>query len=1000
MHKKGYLIILGVIIVAFWQLVFLQNGMKWDFVDAFLPARYFFSESILNNQFPLWNPYLLYGTPIYADLGSVFNPEFWIVGNMFGYTNITLQFMYLVYIFIAGISFQYFLKQFKTEQNIAIGLSIAYMLSGFSIGNAQHLSFVFGYAIIPFVLASYIQFVRQVNWFGLIRLALALIFMIYASYPGLTIILLYLLLTIFIYFLIINWSTKACLKRIFLYHLYLGVIVVLASSVLFVAYYQAVPFLSRYSGLSVDQALKHSFTFQSFLSFLFPMSTGNANKFFETDTSMSNGYFGAISLVLFLFSLTKKVKFNETYLFLFFGVLSLGASLGNQFFVRELLYDYAPLMDLFKYPSIFRAFTIFCFLAFVGTNYSATSLVKTKRNSLVIISFVTVVLILIVIWWANLSIDKFVFFTSDKSFSEEILNSTLYDNIILQGIFQILLMLGFITVLWKIRKTHLLSFAVMCLFILDGIVATQLNTHYTVISDSNPVEFRKYLRSSPKGFPIPELNPIGVNSDKNAGNEFTWMNNNVFPKKVTYDGLVSFKLDGYTYLADHYPELLESIKEEAIVYLSDDVKRNAKVEDYKSNTIFLSESDYRIIEEEKLLLNERDNFKISNFSPNEIGIDVNVKYAQLLVYQQNYYAGWKVFVDGVEQKLLKSNFAHMAVLVPSGKHTIRFEFINPIIKFTFGFVAILLLVLIVVLLYFYVEKYPQRRNSIIRIVIGSLVLFIVCTSINRVLYQKNKLGLTEVINDNIVDWRLKYNDEINIFLSSYEANTEIREYLDTICYVDEKTNKDELSHFLTKSTSNYFAFGWKGCIISGDILELILSFYPKTIEIKRNHNSGIILFSKNGENSNYSFFENFELQNQSGWSVDKNRVVKDSVTGNKFYSYGINEEWGTILEIPINGEFLSVEKISVIADFMIEDRIVDIPLIFSVERNGELFRYETILTNKFAKYPNKWSRAVFVSDLNRELQEGDLVKIYFWNNSKGRFFIDNLKLRISSSPKN
>ena len=42
MKKGGYILLLLVTITAFWQIFFLQNGMKWDFVDAFLPSRYFF----------------------------------------------------------------------------------------------------------------------------------------------------------------------------------------------------------------------------------------------------------------------------------------------------------------------------------------------------------------------------------------------------------------------------------------------------------------------------------------------------------------------------------------------------------------------------------------------------------------------------------------------------------------------------------------------------------------------------------------------------------------------------------------------------------------------------------------------------------------------------------------------------------------------------------------------------------------------------------------------
>ena len=480
MKRKGYLLLLFVIIIAFWQVFFLQNGMKWDFVDAFLPSRYFFSESILNNQFPLWNPYILYGTPIYADLVSVFNPEFWIIGNMFGYSNITLQFMYLVYIFIAGISFYYFLKQFNTEYKLAVGLSIAYMLSGFSIGNAQHLAFVSGYAILPFTIACYFKFIHQANKLNFFRLSIALFLMIYASYPALTIILGYFLLCVFIYYILINRADKSYIKKLFTYHSILLVTVILFSSVLIVAYIQISPFLSRFGGLPIELAQKHPFSFKSVLSFLLPMATGNDSSYFETDISMSNGYWGVICLILFLFSLTKKTKNTVSYLILFFGVFSLLASFGNQFFLRGFLYKFAPLMNMFQYPAIFRAFTIFSFLAFIGINLNLNNTNKADRNLLIMISGSIIVILLVLIGWGNNHLEEFAFFNANKTFTEELFNSTRFDNIVFQGIIQIGILLVFVFLIWKIRTVKLFSTALLFLFILDGVVATQLNIHYII----------------------------------------------------------------------------------------------------------------------------------------------------------------------------------------------------------------------------------------------------------------------------------------------------------------------------------------------------------------------------------------------------------------------------------------------------------------------------------------------------------------------------------------
>src|SRR5690606_9078897 len=222
-------------------------------------------------------------------------------------------------------------------------------------------------------------------------------------------------------------------------------------------------------------------------------------------------------------------------------------------------------------------------------------------------------------------------------------------------------------------NTKYFTASLLFLMIADGIVSTQLSSHYTVLSKTDPVKFYNFLKSSPKGFPIPELNPIGENSDRNAANEFTWMNNNVFPKKITFDGLVSFKMDGYKFLSDNHPDLLEVIKKEPLIYFTGDIRENSLISDFQSKTVFLESADFKSLNEYNLRSVQNDSLEIFKFSPTKIEIKTSTEFPQLLIYQQNYYAGWKVYVDGNEQKLIKSNFTHMAVLVPTGEHFVRFE---------------------------------------------------------------------------------------------------------------------------------------------------------------------------------------------------------------------------------------------------------------------------------------------------------------------------------------
>ncbi|WP_372950482.1 hypothetical protein [Mariniphaga sp.] len=995
MKKKEILLLFLVTILAFWQVAFLQNGMKWDFVDAFLPSRYFFSESILNNQFPLWNPYLLYGTPIFADLVSVFNPEFWIVGNLFGYSNITLQFMFLVYISIAGVSFFWFLKQFDSDQKISLGLSVAYMLSGLTVGNAQHLAFVAGYAILPYLLGSYFKFIRQFNRPNLVQLAISLFLMVYASYPGLTIITGYFLLCIFIFNLVANRTDKSYLKKALIYNSFLAGIVVLFSAVLIVAYFQSAPFLSRYGGLTLELAHKHPFSIKSVLSFLLPMATGADAQFFETDASMSNGYWGIISLVLFLFAVTKKVRYKESYVILFFGIISLLVSFGDRFFLREFLYRYFPLMNMFQYPGIFRAFTIFGFLAFAGINLKINAFAQIDRRRLVIISGLIMVFLLILVGNAVTKIVDFVFFEEGKSFTGKILEAKRFDAVILQGTIQLLILLAFIFSALKIKNNKHFATVLLVLFISDGIIATQLNIHYTVVSEVNPVKFHQYLKSSPKGFPVPELNPIGENSDRNAQNEFIWMNNNVFPKKVTFDGLVSFKLDGYADLSDNHPNLLEAIKKEPVVYFSNDVRENSAIENFKSNTVFLAKEDYQKLKGNIFGSDKNDLLTISDFSPKQIEIETLTTHPQLLVYQQNYFTGWNVFVNGEKQELLKSNFAHMAVLVPTGEHTVRFEYKNPLVIIAFGFSCAVFLMLIGFSIFYFIKKNPERKKQVLVIVISGAVLFLAGSFINRYFYKKNKLGLAPEIAEKTEQWKEKY-DDINILVSTHLNELKNSTSADTVFFVDEKTNIPELSQFLMKSESTFFGFGWQNGFISNELFELIYSFYPEVIEQKKVRNSGYLLLEKNNENQHYAIFRDFEPEDSPEWKKEPWRIRKNSKTGNHSYFYDVNGEWGTTVEIPVDKELLNLEKITVLSDFQFEEEVKEALLVLTTIRDGETHLYQISKINRFAREPGKWYRVAFPVK-NPDLQERDVIRVYFWNKNKAQFQIDNLKIKFGIS---
>jgi len=377
---------LFVVILAFWQVFFLQHGLKWDVIDSFLPARYFVSESLRNGIIPLWNPYLLLGTPSYRDMVSIWNPEVWIVSLFTSYSNITLQFIYVAYIFIAGWGMFKLLTHFKVLRSFALAGGIAYMLSGFMVGNAQNLSAIAGAAWIPFIILYYWQFLQDTRWQTLFPVLFFLYLMVFNGYPGLTIILGYLLLSFFVVELIVKIRKKEEWLQFLKFHLFLGLLLSVVSAVLIISLFQVFPFIGQYGGGSLKWAEMHPFSPRSLITFLPPLAGVKSPEYFGTDISMTNAFAGILTLIFFLGTLPLK-KNRFLWVLTIFGLISLLASFGEYLPVRGWFFRFLPMMNVFRYPAFFRLFIIFT-MVFSAFYFLETLL--SKKQKFLLVGIITV----------------------------------------------------------------------------------------------------------------------------------------------------------------------------------------------------------------------------------------------------------------------------------------------------------------------------------------------------------------------------------------------------------------------------------------------------------------------------------------------------------------------------------------------------------------------------------------------------------------------------------
>lgn len=66
--------------------------------------------------------------------------------------------------------------------------------------------------------------------------------------------------------------------------------------------------------------------------------------------------------------------------------------------------------------------------------------------------------------------------------------------------------------------------------------------------------------------------------------------------------------------------------------------------------------------------------EIRKYSPNEIIVGVNITQPRFLVLSENYYPGWKVYVDGEQQEIHKAYHTLRAVYLDVGSHKVRFMY--------------------------------------------------------------------------------------------------------------------------------------------------------------------------------------------------------------------------------------------------------------------------------------------------------------------------------------
>lgn len=677
-------------------------------IDCYYPWRYMVGECLQNHILPLWNPYETLGYPLHADPQSgAWYPFTWIIGYLWGYNIYSIEFEFMLHIYIAAIGMYLLGKNFGFRKNVALIMAVGYMFSGLIIGNSQHLTYVISAAWIPFILLYYLKFSETFKTIHALIAAFFMFMLLAGGYPAFSIVLAYFLFVLFI-FNCINFIKKKLWKE-FKYlvkqNFIFAIATTLFSTVIIISVLSVTSYITRGDKLPLDMAMFCPFSPQCLISIVLPYASIKNMEFFKTDPSMTNIYFG---LILFLFLIIsffiKKPKIIK--IFFWFGIFCLAAAMGNYLPIRKLLYDYIPMMGMFRFPSIFRLFTIISFVITAGFTlevFMNSEKIKKKYLNILLVVFAFLFIGVITYSRSRGYLNMFGFVHYDIWIASA--RSSIWQHLAFQSLVQIGFLLLLFLLFRKITDKKKLLKYIILLSVADMFFASQLNEPYTTYDNTTKTKMLGTCTSTfPNDFPVPSTDNVVLNIDEGNGCKIFWKNINIFHKQIGWDGFTPFKFKGYDYMLDSFPSTFKSSLSNPPVFLTDKVfpidslRPHEKEKSFFHKNIYLEKKDFSEINNNHFSSYAGDTAFITSFSPVEIKISVSSKEAQLLVLQQNYYNGWTVKVNDSETTIRNYNKGLMCIEIPKGKSIIVFKYYYPRITYAAIISAVSLLIFAVLLI--------------------------------------------------------------------------------------------------------------------------------------------------------------------------------------------------------------------------------------------------------------------------------------------------------------
>jgi len=732
-------ILLLALLVMYFSDAFLQGRIfsERDLPVFHHPYSYLLAECIRSGQMPLWNPFIMCGEPLLANVQPVALYPLSIIYLFFSLDtafNLTI----LLHFFLAGVFTFMLLKEMDASDEAAAISAVAFVFSGFLLSLHTLLSTLHSVTWVPLVIALYLRSIRKNSVKHAVLCGLA----VYALFSGSgldIVIMMAVILPVICFFPYLHGDAGVATgpaKRIG-YGMVAGGCFLMVGAAQILPFFELVGNSSRSEGINYIEAVTWSLAPGDLVNLFVPDIFNRGGSFYWEDQSwLKTIYTGFIPFMLGAFVLFEGGKRRALLICILFAALVLCLGKYNPFY--PFLFNWLPVLQKTRYPVKF--FFVFAFFLSIASglgwdHFKANIKARGVKRFTALLFFVFGFLMSLVFMAVSLYPDMIygwlqstMMFAESKFTQDEILHNM--KRVMVFGI------LGSTWIYVVMRKQWARPFGfygIAAVLVCDLFLG---NFGFSLSCD------RETLRGNPgnlgvlvkdeglyRVFSSPKVKKGKAGGFENQDEYLKMIQNALVPNLLTERN--RFDISGFSVLSlkNYYKiftliqsaplpdttNLLNMMNVKYVLWYEaldrpgyELVRKDGDLFLYQNNNCFqraFLAKNYRVPATEEafrltlqslefdpsqtVLLKKhpetfpfpfkkdppaQDSVHITEYKYNSVKVNVVSRSSQFLVLSDTFFEGWKAYVNGAEAPLYEANFAFRAVAVPPGRHTVLFRY--------------------------------------------------------------------------------------------------------------------------------------------------------------------------------------------------------------------------------------------------------------------------------------------------------------------------------------